>query len=131
MQKDFFKPTFLPKNKWTNSTLLLVDLFSFIVWKKVKTPKRHFEIIWHLQNFSFNIKQATDDHEIIWEWCRSFVTGTSQPDQPKYVGYILMHSFNWRQSIFHNFWICRGIIQIKIRLQKCFNSIVVIVSKEV
>ena len=52
MQKDFFKPTFLPKNKWTNSTLLLVDLFSFIVWKKVKTPKRHFEINWPLRKKS-------------------------------------------------------------------------------
>ena len=43
-RNDFFKPTFLPKNERTNSTLLLVDLFSFIFWKKVKTPKRHFEI---------------------------------------------------------------------------------------
>ena len=41
---DFFKPTFLPKNERTNSTLLLVDLFSFVFWKKVKTPKRHFKI---------------------------------------------------------------------------------------
>jgi hypothetical protein len=40
----FFKPTFLPKNERTNSILLLVDLFSFFFWKKVKTPKRHFEI---------------------------------------------------------------------------------------
>ena len=42
--KCFFKPMFLPKNKQTNSTLLLVDLFSFVFWKKVKTPKGHFEI---------------------------------------------------------------------------------------
>ena len=40
----FVKPTFLPKNERTNSTLLLVDLFSFVFWKKVKTSKRHFEI---------------------------------------------------------------------------------------
>ena len=45
-----------------------------------------------LWNFSFNIKQATYNNEKIWECCRSFVTATSQPDQPKYVGYILMHS---------------------------------------
>ena len=45
IRNDFFKPTFLPKNERTNSTLLLVDLFSFVFWKKVKTPKRHFEII--------------------------------------------------------------------------------------
>ena len=44
IRNDFFKPTFLPKNEKTNSTLLLVDLFSFVFWKKVKTPKGHFEI---------------------------------------------------------------------------------------
>ena len=42
---DFFKPTFLPKNEQTNSTLLLVDMFSFVSSKKVKTPKRHFKLI--------------------------------------------------------------------------------------
>ena len=35
---------FFQKTKKTNSTLLRVDLFSFVFWKKVKTPKRHFEI---------------------------------------------------------------------------------------
>ena len=40
----FFKPTFLPKNVPTNLILLLVDLFSFNFRKKMKTPKRHFEI---------------------------------------------------------------------------------------
>ena len=45
---DFFKPTFLPNNEQTKSTLLLVDLFSFVFWKKVKSPKRHFEINWPL-----------------------------------------------------------------------------------
>ena len=44
IRNDFFKPMFLPKNEKTNSTLLLVDLFSFVFWKKVKTPKRRFEI---------------------------------------------------------------------------------------
>mgnify|MGYP001448702005 CR=1 FL=1 len=39
---------FLPKNERTNSILLLVDLFSFVFWKKVKTPKRHFETNWPL-----------------------------------------------------------------------------------
>ena len=48
IRNDFFKPTFLPKNVRTNSTLLLVNLFSFIFWKTVKTPKRHFEINWPL-----------------------------------------------------------------------------------
>ena len=35
--------------KRTNSFLLLCDVFSFIFWKKLKTPKRHFEIIWPLK----------------------------------------------------------------------------------
>ena len=48
IRNDFFNPTFLPKNEWTKSTLLLVNLFSFVFWKKVKTSKRHFEIIWPL-----------------------------------------------------------------------------------
>ena len=39
---------FFQKNEQTNSTLLLVDLFSFVFWKKVKTPKRHFRINWPL-----------------------------------------------------------------------------------
>jgi hypothetical protein len=45
---DFFKLTILPKNERTNSTLLLVNLFSFVFWMKVKTPKIHFEINWPL-----------------------------------------------------------------------------------
>ena len=44
IRNDFFNLTFPPKNEQTNSTLLLVDLFLFVFWKKVKTPKRHFEI---------------------------------------------------------------------------------------
>ena len=31
-----------------NSFLLICDVFSFFFWKKLKTPKRHFEIIWPL-----------------------------------------------------------------------------------
>ena len=46
--KLFFQAKVSSKNEQTNSTLLLVDLFSFVFWKKVKTPKRHFEINWHL-----------------------------------------------------------------------------------
>ena len=40
----YWKRRCLQKNQRTNSTLLLVKLFSFVFWKKVKTPKRHFEI---------------------------------------------------------------------------------------
>ena len=29
------------------------DLFSFVFWKKLKTPKRHFEIIWPLATMYF------------------------------------------------------------------------------
>ena len=45
---------FPPKNEWNNSTLHTtmsmipqVDLFSFVFWRKSKTLKNHFEIIWH------------------------------------------------------------------------------------
>ena len=44
----FFKPTFPPKNEQRNSILLLWDLFLFVFWRKLKTPKRHFEINWPL-----------------------------------------------------------------------------------
>jgi hypothetical protein len=44
IRNDFFKPTFLPKNERTNPPLLLVDLFLFVFWKKVKTPKRHSKL---------------------------------------------------------------------------------------
>ena len=36
---------FFQKNERMNSFLLLCDVFSFVFWKKLKTPKRHFEII--------------------------------------------------------------------------------------
>ena len=38
----------LPKNKQMNSFLLVCDEFLFLFWKKLKTPKKHFEIIWPL-----------------------------------------------------------------------------------
>jgi hypothetical protein len=49
-RNEFFKPMFSPKNEQTNSILLLRDLFSFVFWRKLKTPKRHFEINWPLDN---------------------------------------------------------------------------------
>ena len=39
----------LPKTEWVNSSLLLYAMFLFIFWKKLKTPKRHFEINWPLK----------------------------------------------------------------------------------
>ena len=44
----FFKSTFPPKNERRNSIFLLWDSFTFVFWKKLKTPKRHFEINWPL-----------------------------------------------------------------------------------
>ena len=43
-------------NEW--KFLPLCDVFTFIFWKKLKTPKRHFEIIWPLtaRNFNFICK---------------------------------------------------------------------------
>ena len=34
--------------KQMNSFLQVCDVISFVFWKKLKTPKRHFEIIWPL-----------------------------------------------------------------------------------
>ena len=52
-----------------NSFLLLCDVFSFIFWKKLKTPKRHFEIIWHLavlNNFQrTSPKEGTRSEQIL------------------------------------------------------------------
>ena len=48
IRNDFLKLTFLPKNERMNSFLLLCDLFSFVFWKKLTIPKRHFEINWPL-----------------------------------------------------------------------------------
>ena len=51
-RNDFSKPMFLPKNEQMNSTLLQWNLrsacFCSFFWKKLKTPKRHFEINWPL-----------------------------------------------------------------------------------
>ena len=38
----------LPKNEQMNLFLLVWDVFSFVFWRKLKTPKKHFEIIWPL-----------------------------------------------------------------------------------
>ena len=46
IRNDFFKPKFLPKNKRTNSFLLLVDLFLFVLWPKSQATKisRRFSV---------------------------------------------------------------------------------------
>ena len=36
------------KKRSMNSFLLVFDMFSFVFWKKLKTPKRYFEINWPL-----------------------------------------------------------------------------------
>ena len=51
----------------------LVDLFSFVFWKKLKTPKRRFEINWplaHADDFPLNFSddgliQQSDLREVI------------------------------------------------------------------
>ena len=45
----FFKLTFPPKNEQKNSISLLWDLFLFVFWRKLKTPKRHFKMNWLLK----------------------------------------------------------------------------------
>ena len=47
-RKQIVKQQILPKNEQMNSFLLLCEVFSFVFWKKLKTPKQHFEIIWPL-----------------------------------------------------------------------------------
>ena len=42
------QPWILSKTKQINLFLLLCDMFSFVFWKKLKTPKRHFNINWPL-----------------------------------------------------------------------------------
>ena len=56
----FFKLTFSPKkNEWillyyyANTMKPQVDLFSFVFLRKLKTPKRHFEINWPLWKVVF------------------------------------------------------------------------------
>ena len=42
IQNDFFKPTFLPKNEQTNSTLLLVDYFWFGFFEESEDTEKTF-----------------------------------------------------------------------------------------
>ena len=66
IRNNFFKPTFNPKNERTNATLLLVDLFSFVFGKKVKTPKK-------------DISKLTD----LYYWKINCLSGFSKPQRLK------------------------------------------------
>ena len=46
--KQIVKPWILPRNEQMTLFLLACDMFSFVFWKKLKAPKRQFEIIWPL-----------------------------------------------------------------------------------
>ena len=48
-RKQIVKPWILPKNERMNLFLLLCDVFSFVFWMKLKTPKKPFEINWPLE----------------------------------------------------------------------------------
>ena len=68
-----------------NSFLLLCDVFSFVFWKKLKTPKRNFEIIWpllYLLQFLMNQSLVVYWTKIgtFWPWCprESFIILGSQ-----------------------------------------------------
>ena len=52
-RKQIVNPWIFPKNERMNSFLLLCDVFSFVFWKKLKTPKKPFEITWPLENLGF------------------------------------------------------------------------------
>ena len=48
-RNDFFKPKFLPKKRTNGFDFTTIydtsgELFSFVFWKKFKTPKRRFKI---------------------------------------------------------------------------------------
>ena len=51
--KQFFRADISPKqrtNEFYSTTMKpQVDFFSFVFWRKLRTPKRHFEINWPLQ----------------------------------------------------------------------------------
>ena len=57
-----------------------VDLFSFIFWRKLKTPKRHFEIDWplHKKNVAFTLISFA---VLIWDDCLSFQVPFEKPVQ--------------------------------------------------
>ena len=53
-------------NKFDFTTMIpQVDLFSFVFWEKLKTPKRHFEINWPLTKYIYCILYQTL-HK--WKW---------------------------------------------------------------
>ena len=70
------------KNERMNSFLLVCNVFSFVFWKKLKAPKRHFEIIWPLPNLTFPIYSFQHSMLLLWlcsgitklsmAWTRSF-----------------------------------------------------------
>ena len=62
---DFFKQTFLPKNERMNSTSQFCYLFLFVFWKKMKMPKKHFEINWSLGN-SRNVGEIYKSDQRSW-----------------------------------------------------------------
>ena len=52
--KEFDFTTLIPQN----------DLFSFIFWRKLETPKNHFEIIWPLESAIYHSMKPPFDAEI-------------------------------------------------------------------
>ena len=53
IRNDFFKPSFLPKNVRTNSTLLFVDLFYIHFLEESDDTKKTFQNNWPLENGNF------------------------------------------------------------------------------
>ena len=107
IRNDFFKPTFLPKNEQTNLTFLLVDLFLFVFWKKVKTTKRHFKINWPLVTVKSTVGIS-----------QTFVTFS------EYMNFIvLLKNFFEERYIVEQTKFSRNSVFIlcKIRLEQCLN----------
>ena len=50
------------KKRTNEFVLLLCNVFSFVFWKKLKSPKRHFEIIWPLNQNKVSWCYIENDH---------------------------------------------------------------------
>ena len=51
-RNDFFKPKFPPKENKRIQFYYYETCFRLVFWRKLKTPKRHFEINWPLVDLS-------------------------------------------------------------------------------
>ena len=80
-----------------------VDLFSFVFWKKLKTPKRHFEINWPLI--------ISESHQTISRW---LLTASDQ----KGGNLVVSHSLYQRKPATKGQLILKGVLMSSISSKK-------------